>query len=156
MNNNFKIKKNGRTKKWMYMDNNYSFRNSLWRDHYFLILNLFLILFFIFLYILNQKYLKHYLDLCFFRYHFNDILAGGIIITYINLLFIFLRKSQYCLRRFWIIVCVNIVIGFFWEFITPFYRQDSITDVYDLIAYTSGGCLYYIIINVFNSKHMSI
>ena len=58
MNNNFKIKKNGRTKKWMYMDNNYSFRNSLWRDHYFLILNLFLILFFIFLYILNQKYLK--------------------------------------------------------------------------------------------------
>ena len=137
------------------MDNNYSFRNNHGRGHSFLILNLFLILFFISLYILNQKYLKYNLDLCFFRYHFNDILAGGIIITYVNLLFIFLRKPQYCLRQFWIIVCVNIVIGFFWEFITPFYRPDSITDPYDLVAYTSGGCLYYTIINVFNSKHIS-
>lgn len=136
------------------MDNNYSSRNNHGRGHSFLILNLFLILFFISLYILNQKYLKYNLDLCFFRYHFNDILAGGIIITYVNLLFIFLRKPQYCLRQFWIIVCVNIVIGFFWEFITPFYRPDSITDPYDLVAYTSGGCLYYTIINVFNSKHI--
>lgn len=138
------------------MDNNHSFRNSNGRIHSFLILNIFLILFFISQYIINQEYIKYNLNLCFFRYYFNDILAGGIIITYINLLFIFLRRPQYCLRQFWIIVCVNIIIGFFWEFIAPLYKSDSITDPYDLVAYTFGGCIYYTVIKIYNSKHIRV
>jgi len=132
------------------MDNNYSIGNRTCSNRYLVIINVIITLLGVGLYAINQMYLKDHLEVKFFHCYFNDILAGLLIIAYINLLFILVEKSQYCLKRLWSILAVNVVIGFFWEFITPFYRHNSITDNYDLFAYIFGGSLYYIVIKVSN------
>ena len=35
--------------------------------------------------------------------------------------------------------------GFYWEFITRFYRGESVADWYDIIAYWVGAVFYYIV-----------
>ena len=39
---------------------------------------------------------------------------------------------------------------------TYLYKSDSITDPYDLVAYTFGGCIYYTVIKIYNSKHIRV
>jgi hypothetical protein len=49
------------------------------------------------------------------------------------------------LNRYWYVVLLMLGCGVFWEYITPIYREDTTTDVLDLVAYELGGLIYWII-----------
>lgn len=44
--------------------------------------------------------------------------------------------------------------GIFWEYITPVFRSDTISDPLDIFAYILGGIFYWIIIKIQRNKEM--
>ena len=38
--------------------------------------------------------------------------------------------------------------GFFWEYVTPLFRQNTVSDAMDLVCYAIGGSLYWLILKV--------
>lgn len=35
--------------------------------------------------------------------------------------------------------------GVFWEYVTPIFRQNTVSDVWDILAYMAGGFMYWLI-----------
>lgn len=101
------------------------------------------------LYLLNKYYLRIVLYYPFFRFYFNDVLAGIVILAYSNIV-ISLSKVKFNLVSFKNIVIFNLLIGLFWEYVTPLYYSKSTGDPLDVVAYVLGGIVYYFIIKIFN------
>lgn len=61
--------------------------------------------------------------------------------------FIMLWK-QYQLYLFHLkkILVFTLVVGVFWEFITPLYMSTSVADLWDIFAYMVGGTIYWIVV----------
>lgn len=69
----------------------------------------------------------------------GDILAGALIFAVLNL---FLTLAGFRpVRRILPATLFLLLCGLFWEFVTPLYRPDSVTDVWDIPAYWLGGVL---------------
>jgi hypothetical protein len=48
------------------------------------------------------------------------------------------------------IIPFTLLVGLFWEYVTPLYRISKVSDPFDLIAYVAGSVTYFLIINRFN------
>lgn len=97
------------------------------------------------LYIINKFYLNRVLNILFFRFYFNDMLGGILIVTYSNVI---LQFSNYkdALMKLHNILIFTLVVGLFWEYFTPLYYRVSVSDPLDVVAYMLGGVIYYLII----------
>jgi hypothetical protein len=88
--------------------------------------------------------------------HFHDLLATPVLLSATNLWIIACRRSDLVLVRLRSIFALSIIAGVFWEFVTPLYRT-STTDILDLLAYTIGGLLYFVVLRAFNYlSHLSL
>lgn len=100
------------------------------------------------LYFINQMikddipfgYLKYFM-VCYF----NDLIGGITFMAYCGIIF---RMGKKQLEKLWQILFLMFLCGIFWEYITPLFRHDTISDIYDIIAYMLGGFIYWCITNV--------
>jgi hypothetical protein len=104
-----------------------------------------LILLIVPLYLLNRLLLKDELSWSFLSSHFNDVLAGLLLLPSYNLLALVCRQHNLLLLRFTHILTFTLVVGLFWEYITPLYRESSTSDPLDILAYLLGGLIYWLV-----------
>ena len=79
----------------------------------------------------------------FMNGYFNDILAGLFLISFTNVLLYKVNKSIHKLVHIEIYL---LIVGIFWEYITPLYKTNSTSDPIDILAYMLGGFVYWSII----------
>lgn len=85
------------------------------------------------------------------RGHFHDFLATPVLLAAANLWITACGQRDLMFLSFRSIMALSLAAGCFWEFVTPLYRT-STTDFRDLLAYTAGGLLYYVVLRVFNQS----
>ena len=77
--------------------------------------------------------------------HLNDVLAGVLLLCYINALSIVSNQPKLIVTRLSTVALITLSSGLFWEYITPIYLSKSVSDPLDVIAYIAGGVLYWIL-----------
>ena len=75
----------------------------------------------------------------FLDYYCNDVLAAILILVWTDAL-LSLRDQR--LDNYFHIFLITGTIALFWEYITPLYHTGSTTDLWDLVAYLSGGIIF--------------
>ena len=85
----------------------------------------------------------------FFSGYLNDILGSVIFLLYLCLVQSFLKRKY--IFRFVHIVIITFFCGILWEYLTPVYRPDTVSDPWDILAYMFGGVLFWY---VFNGKSL--
>lgn len=116
--------------------------------------NLVLMILVLFLYFLNNSYLKMCTHGGFQKFlicHFNDFICPLFFIAYSNLLLISVNKEMKKLKS---IMIFGFSSGLVWEFVAPLIKTTSVTDVLDLLFYTLGTFLYWCIIKLFHDGRM--
>lgn len=73
--------------------------------------------------------------------YFNDILAG-ILLNAIAQIMLTNKGFKYTPYRG---LCLTLVAGIFWEYITPLFNSRSISDPLDIVAYLTGFLILTII-----------
>lgn len=115
--------------------------------------NVFLILVTIILYIINQS-IKNKISIYgikwFMTCYFNDIIGGITFMAYCGLVFEHYHRRM---TKLWQIVLLMASCGFFWEYITPLFRPNTISDPWDILAYVCGGFIYWLIIRSKYNEH---
>ncbi|MBD8497374.1 hypothetical protein [Paenibacillus arenosi] len=96
----------------------------------------------ILLYIVNNQVMKPSWNVYFLHSHFNDVIGGILIVAFTNLASAIGGQARLNLYSVWRILSFTLVVGLFWEYVTPLYHQ-GVTDPWDVIAYMSGGVLYW-------------
>lgn len=77
----------------------------------------------------------------FLSCYFNDTIGGITFMAYCGIMLeVFHRKMM----KLWRILLLMACCGFFWEYITPLYRN-TISDSWDILAYVSGSFIYWLI-----------
>ena len=76
--------------------------------------------------------------------HLNDFLGGIAFLAYTNLL-IALVQPRYRIRRFYVAMIFIFCCGLFWEYAAPLFVPDSVSDLWDVLAYCLGGAAYWAI-----------
>ncbi|MTI95725.1 MAG: hypothetical protein FH749_09625 [Firmicutes bacterium] len=106
-------------------------------------LNLVIIVVVFMVYLFNQLVLKQLTWHFFVHWYINDILAAPLLLGYSNIL---LALSPYKLRIAGLgpVLLFMLVVGLFWEVVTPLYKPTSVGDPWDLVAYLTGGGIYLI------------
>lgn len=115
--------------------------------------NLIFIIVTIALYIINQviktripiEPIRWYLS-CYF----NDTIGGITFIAYCNIVFGLYKRKM---TKLWQIELLLLVAGIFWEYITPLFRASTTTDIWDIVAYMTGGFLYWILVRKEKYEH---
>jgi len=75
----------------------------------------------------------------FFRGHFNDLMAGVLFPAYVNLMLAVMGLRMHG----WIMpLLFTLAAGIFWEYVTPLYRPQSVSDPWDVAAYLLGALNY--------------
>lgn len=125
-----------------------------WTRNCILLLNFKIIISTFGLYLLNRLYLKTILSYKFIHYYFNDLLAGILIIAYCNLI---LDQSKYKFRFNSVLNTLPfiIVVGLFYEYVTPLYLNYSTSDIMDVLFYAIGAMIYLLIMKIFNQKKVT-
>ena len=93
--------------------------------------------------VLNKQFHFSSANACldsFFHCYFNDLIGSFSFCAFCNYLLHFCEKS---LDRYWKIIALMVFCGFIWEVVTPYFRLDSVGDLFDFICYITGGSLYY-------------
>lgn len=107
--------------------------------------NLIIIFITITLYIVNQN-IKTRIPVEVIRWfmscYFNDTIGGITFIAYCNIVFSFYERKMI---KLWQIELLMFFCGFFWEYLTPLFRKDTVSDIFDIVAYMVGGLIYWII-----------
>ena len=100
----------------------------------------------IIMYIINQ-FLKDKIPVeeikWFLSCYFNDTIGSITFVAYCNLIFGFYDKKMI---KLWHIELVTFFAGLCWVYIVPIFRKNTVSDVWDIVAYMSGGFLYWIIV----------
>lgn len=76
--------------------------------------------------------------------YFKDLVGSIAFLAYCNFLLSTQKKEIVHLHH---IVLLMLPCGLVWEYVAPFFRSDTVTDVLDLVAYIFGGIIYWIIIH---------
>jgi len=97
------------------------------------------------IYTINNLYLVDAVGALFIKNHLNDVLAGVLLLCYINTLSILCNQPRLIVTRLSTVVLITLASGLFWEYITPLYLDKSVSDHLDVIAYIAGGIIYYTI-----------
>ena len=107
--------------------------------------NLVIIAITITLYIINQI-IKKQIPIepirWFMSCYFNDTIGGMTFIAYCNIVFSFYNRKMV---KLWQIEALLFFAGLFWEYVTPLFRENTISDIWDVFAYMMGGFLYWIL-----------
>ncbi|MBP3330820.1 MAG: hypothetical protein J6L89_08315 [Clostridia bacterium] len=53
------------------------------------------------------------------------------------------------LIKLWQIELLLLGCGFFWEYITPLFRKETVSDMWDIAAYMLGGVIYWAVNKVY-------
>ena len=97
------------------------------------------------LYLTNQ-YIKNKISIKVIKYfmccYFNDIIGGITFTAYCNLVFIFHNKK---INKLWHYELLLLFAGLYWEYLTPLFRKDTVSDIWDIVAYMTGGIIYWLI-----------
>lgn len=123
--------------------------NNRSRNYNVILLNVIIGLSSFLIYLLNKYYLRMVLYYPFFRFYFNDVLAGIVILAYSNIIISF-SNVKFDLYKLKNIIVFNLFIGLFWEYITPLYYSKSTADPLDVVSYILGGLVYYLINKIYN------
>lgn len=103
--------------------------------------NLFIIIITLILYGINQK-VKMYIPFKYLKWfmtcYFNDVIGGMTFTAYCSIVFEYYHKQ---LKKLWHIELLMFSCGIFWEYITPLFRHNTVSDPYDILAYMLGGLL---------------
>lgn len=76
--------------------------------------------------------------------YFNDIVGGITFISYCNVICgVFVNRQIIKLLQ---IEMLMFFCGLFWEYITPIFRKNTTSDIWDILAYMIGGFIYWIIV----------
>jgi hypothetical protein len=97
------------------------------------------------LYVVNNHGIKAHTDGTlgyFFTCYFNDFICPILVLSYANIV---LSLQNYQLITLKWIICAGFCAGIFWEYITPLYHPSSTSDIYDVLCYLLGACVYWII-----------
>ena len=84
----------------------------------------------------------------FMRCYFNDIFGYTGYLLLIGIFVSFQTRWKIGGKH---IIVFTLCCGFFWEYITPLYRKDTVSDVLDMAAYMFGSGLYWF---VFGGCHL--
>ena len=97
-------------------------------------------------YTVNRIYLKGKTNTPCLDYilkcHFNDFLAGIAIISYINIALLFSCNKEVRIDTYRLSIVITICCGLIWEYVLPSIFQHGVSDIYDVVAYISGGIVY--------------
>lgn len=77
-----------------------------------------------------------------FKNYLNDVLAGLAFMAYTNVLLALFRPKGRIVRFIAVVLCI-FACGLFWECVAPLFVNGSVSDPWDLLAYTTGGCMYW-------------
>lgn len=77
----------------------------------------------------------------FLSCYFNDTIGGITFMAYCGIVLEVFHRRMMKLRQ---ILLLMACCGFFWEYITPLYRN-TISDPWDILAYVCGGFTYWLI-----------
>lgn len=115
--------------------------------------NLILIFVTIILYTINQciKNKIHINEIKWFMScYFNDIVGGITFMAYCGIVFEHYRRKM---TKLWQVIFLMVNCGFFWEYITPLFRPNTISDPWDILAYVCGGFIHWLIIRNEYNEH---
>lgn len=105
----------------------------------------------ILVYFANQQCFKRLSDHFIIHGYLNDFLAMPLLLSYSNILIFVGKRHHLLLTTLKSVIPFTILVGLFWEYITPLYRTSKCCDPYDLIAYTLGSLLYWTIVTTFKN-----
>ena len=111
-------------------------------------INTIVILISVFLYLLNRLLLKdiaegliHWFLVCYW----NDITGAIAFSAFVHSIVFHYSKKEIHICA---LIAILLACGIFWEIITPFFRKNSVCDFWDIVAYESGGIIYYLSIKL--------
>lgn len=78
----------------------------------------------------------------FMSCYFNDTIGGMTFMAYCNIVFSFYNRKM---TKLWQILLLLLCAGLFWEYVTPIFRKNTVSDIWDVVAYMIGGFLYWLI-----------
>ena len=110
------------------------------KRHNFIIVTITLVL-----YAVNQL-IKTKISIKFLRWfmscYFNDFIGSITFIAYCNVILSFCNKEM---TKLWQILLIIFSAGLFWEYVTPLFRKNTVSDIGDIVAYMIGGIVYWLI-----------
>ena len=111
-------------------------------------INIIIIFISVFLYLLNRLILKditegliHWFLVCYW----NDITGAIAVSAYVDSIIFHYSKKEI---HIWDLIVILLICGLFWEIITPLFRKNSVCDFWDIVAYMTGGVIYYLSIKL--------
>lgn len=84
----------------------------------------------------DNEYIKYFIN-CYL----NDILGTIVFLLYLSIILSFLKKKF--IFKLIHVESIILTCGILWEYVTPFYRKDTVSDPIDLFAYIFGGLLFW-------------
>ena len=119
-------------------------------NHSINILNLSLIGVSALFYVINNYFLKEVFTHFFFHWYLNDIFGGLMIVAIANTLILLGKQHKLYMDSLKKILFFTFIVGVYWEYVAPLYLASSVTDPWDIVAYMSGGLIYWIIVRLSN------
>ena len=111
--------------------------------------NFFIFIFALILYLINNNF-KQDINISvlgpIFKFHFNDYLAGIVLLSYVNFVLSFSKFKQADNLRS--VFFYSFISSIAWEVILPVLNTKSTGDVLDAFAYFLGALTYYFIIKI--------
>ena len=102
------------------------------------------------IYVWNRFFSAHsyFLQRCYL----NDFLAGLTLypLWYVACALLFRYREGRLFFRDTHILIGTLVAGIFWEYVAPFFRVDSVSDPFDIIAYLIGSIVFCVIRRLWN------
>lgn len=86
--------------------------------------------------VVDNEYIMYFLN-----GYLNDILGTVVFLLYLCIVLSFLNKN-FTFRLIHVELMV-LICGILWEYVTPLYRIDTVSDPFDILAYTVGGLLFW-------------
>lgn len=74
--------------------------------------------------------------------YFNDLICPIFFLSYSNILLITIERE---INKPFEIILECFLCGIVWEFFAPIIKDNSTTDLYDILFYIMGGIMYYLL-----------
>lgn len=88
----------------------------------------------------DNEYIMYFLN-----GYLNDILGTIVFLLCLSIVLSFLSK-EFTFKLVHVELIV-LICGILWEYVTPLYRKDTVSDPFDILAYTFGGLLFWYVCN---------
>ncbi|ADU31051.1 hypothetical protein [Evansella cellulosilytica] len=74
------------------------------------------------------------------------------IVAIANTIILIGKQNHLYINSFLKVSSFTFVVGIFWEYVTPMYLSNSVTDPWDIVAYMFGGCIYWLTTTILTKK----